>query len=595
MAQAPMSTSYLMRRLWRESIRGKLKLIFLAVFLMVVMAGATAVTAYMLKHVVDDVFIAKDELMLRYVALIVLAAYFVKGASNYGQSLLMNFVGLRIISDTQNRMFAHLAGMDLAFFHAVPSGSLLSRFTVDIYQMRVAVSNGITAFGRDLMTLIGLVGVMFVQDWRLATASFFVFPIAIYPIVRIGKRMRKVTANTQHEIGLFTTILSQTFQGIRVVKAYGMAAYEAKRIAEVVERIFRLNFKAVRTRELSRPIMETLGGLAITVIIVYGGTRVIEGATTAGAFFSFNAAFLMAYDPMKRLANLNTSIQEGMASAQRLFSIMDREPGIVDNPSARALQSVEGKIQFNNVHFYYNEDVHALKGLDIEVPAGKTVALVGLSGGGKSTVLNLIPRFYDVSSGSVTIDDNDVRDLTQETLYGNIALVSQEVTLFDDTVAANIAYGRQGASSDEIEEAARNAAADAFIRELPNGYQTVVGEQGLRLSGGQRQRLAIARAMLKNAPILLLDEATSALDTESERFVQSALSNLMEGRTTLVIAHRLSTIIDADMICVIESGTVVERGTHLELIDLGGVYNRLYELQFADAELTEPPHSVDAG
>lgn len=593
-ADQPKSTSYLMRRLWRESIRGKLKLIFLAVFLMLIMAGATAITAYMLKHVVDDVFIAKDEVMLRYVALIVLVAYFIKGASNYGQSLLMNYVGQRIIADMQNRLFAHLAGMDLAFFHAVPSGSLLSRFTVDIYQMRLAVSNGITAFGRDLMTLIGLVGVMFYQDWRLAAASFFVFPVAIYPIVRIGKRLRKVTANTQYEIGLFTTILSQTFQGIRVVKAYGMAAYEEARIAEVVERIFKLNFKSVRARELSRPVMETLGGVAITVIIIYGGTRVIAGETTPGAFFSFIAAFLMAYDPLKRLANLNASIQEGMASAQRLFSIMDRAPDILDKPSAKTLQAVEGKIQFRDVDFWYSEDVQALKGLDFEVPAGKTVALVGQSGGGKSTILNLIPRFYDVSSGSVTVDDQDIRDLTQQSLYANIALVSQEVTLFDDTVAANIAYGRQGASQADIEEAACNAAADDFIRELPDGYQTMVGEQGLRLSGGQRQRLAIARAMLKNAPILLLDEATSALDTESERSVQQALSKLMEGRTTLVIAHRLSTVTDADMICVIDDGSLVEQGTHPELLALGGTYKRLYELQFAENGLVNMTRSTEA-
>jgi ATP-binding cassette, subfamily B, bacterial MsbA len=390
-------------------------------------------------------------------------------------------------------------------------------------------------------------------------------------------------------------VLAQTFQGIRVVKAYGMAAYEETRVAEVVERIFDLNFKAVRTRELSRPIMETLGGMAVTVIIVYGGSRVIAGETTAGAFFSFNAAFLMAYDPMKRLANLNVSIQEGLASAQRLFSVMDRLPDITDKPDARPLGPVKGHIRFSDVEFYYNADVHALKGLNIEVQAGKTVALVGQSGGGKSTILNLIPRFYDVSTGSVTIDGQDVRDVTQASLYANIALVSQEVTLFDDTVAANIAYGRLDASDEEIREAARNASADDFICNLPNGYETVVGDQGLRLSGGQRQRLAIARAMLKNAPILLLDEATSALDTESERAVQAALTRLMTGRTTLVIAHRLSTIVDADLICVVEGGSVVERGSHPELLEKGGTYKRLYDLQFAENDLAVQSQSVEAG
>ncbi|NQW02220.1 MAG: ABC transporter ATP-binding protein [Rhodospirillales bacterium] len=590
-----MSTAYLMRRLWRESIQGKLTRIYLAVVLMMITAGATAVTAYIFKDVVDEVFIAKDQIMLWRVAGIVLVAYFVKGAANYGQSLVMNHVGLRIIADAQNRLFRHLAALDLAFFQHTPSGTLISRFTVDVHQMKVAVSNGITALGKDLTTLVGLVTVMFIQDWRLALASFFVFPVAIYPIVRIGKRMRKVTANTQEEIGFFTTVLNQTFQGIRVVKAYGMAAYEETRIAEVVERIFKLNFKAVRSRELARPIMETLGGLAVTVIIVYGGSRVIAGETTAGAFFSFNAAFLMAYDPMKRLANLNVSIQEGLASAQRLFSVMDRASEIIDKPSAKPLPATQGHIRFTDVYFSYNADVHALRGLNIEVASGQTVALVGPSGGGKSTILNLIPRFYDVTSGAVSIDGHDVRDVTLASLYANIALVSQEVTLFDDTVAANIAYGRLGASQDDIEEAARNAAADAFIRELPSGYQTMVGERGLRLSGGQRQRLAIARAMLKNAPILLLDEATSALDTESERYVQAALTKLMQGRTTLVIAHRLSTVVDADMICVVEGGCIIERGTHVELLAKGGTYKRLYDLQFAESELVDQAPTAEAG
>ncbi len=592
---APKSTSYLMRRLWRESIHGYVGWIGLAIVCMVLMAAANAFSAYMMKPIVDDVFVAKNEAMLWPVGFIVIGTFLAKGMANYGQSMLMSFVGLKIIADTQNKLFAHLAAMDLAFFHNVPSGTLISRFTVDVHQMRVAVSNGLTGVGKDLMSLIGLVGVMFWQDWELAAVSFFVFPVAIYPIVRIGKRMRKVTANTQEEIGVFTTVLGQTFQGIRMVKAYGMANYEGTRIAGVVERIFRLTLKAARTRELSRPIMETLGGVAIFVVIVYGGSRVIADETTAGAFFSFITALLMAYEPMKRLANLNSSIQEGLASAQRLFSVMDRAPAIVDRESAKPLGKVAGNVCFSKVTFAYNDESQALNGLDIDVPAGKTVALVGTSGAGKSTILNLIPRFYDVTSGSVTVDGHDVRDVTQQSLYANIALVSQEVTLFDDTISANIGYGRQGASEEEIEQAAQHAAADEFIRELPQGYETLVGEQGIRLSGGQRQRLAIARAMLKNAPILLLDEATSALDTESERHVQAALKALMKGRTTVVIAHRLSTVVDADLICVIDKGRVAEQGTHLELLARDGIYKRLYDLQFAETELMDLPHTAEAG
>jgi subfamily B ATP-binding cassette protein MsbA len=363
-----------------------------------------------------------------------------------------------------------------------------------------------------------------------------------------------------------------------------MEAYEKSRIGGIVAKILRLNLKSAKTRALSSPIMETLGGVAVCVVIIYGGTRVIGGDTTSGAFFAFITALLLAYEPMKRLANLNASLQEGLAGAQRLFAIMDTKPAIVEKPGAIDLGRIKGSIRLDDVRFSYVAGTPALAGVTLEAPAGKRVALVGPSGAGKSTILNLIPRFYDVESGRVTIDSKDVRDVTFVSLYAGVSLVSQEITLFDDTVRANIAYGRAGASEDQIVEAARMAAADDFIRALPNGYDTMVGEQGMKLSGGQRQRLAIARAMLKNAPILLLDEATSALDTESERQVQAAMDKLMQGRTTLVIAHRLSTVTGADLIYVIETGRVVEQGTHLELIARGGAYKRLYDLQFAGHE-----------
>ena len=415
------------------------------------------------------------------------------------------------------------------------------------------------------------------------------------PILRLGRRMRKVTANTQEEMGLFTTLLEQTFQGIRVVKAYGMEEYEKSRIAGIVNRIFGLNLKSARTRALSSPIMETLGGVAVCIVIIYGGYRVIEGATTSGAFFSFIMALLLAYEPMKRLANLNASLQEGLAGAERMFKLLDTEPAIHEKPDAVDLGSVKGHIRLEDVRFSYGPGKAALDGLTLEVPAGKRVALVGASGAGKSTILNLIPRFYDVDEGRVTIDGTDVRDVTFASLFGGFALVSQEITLFDDTVRANIAYGRAGAEEDEIIEAAKNAAAHDFIVDLPDGYDTMVGEQGIKLSGGQRQRLAIARAMLKNAPVLLLDEATSALDTESERQIQAAMDKLMQGRTTLVIAHRLSTVTGADLIYVINKGRVIEQGTHVELMVRGGNYQRLYNLQFAEeAETSDTVRAAEA-
>ncbi len=579
------SSASLLARLFRESVRRYAGLIGLALLCMAVTAGATALSAWLMEPVVNDIFVARDRDMLMPVGLAVFAVFFVKGLANYGQAVLMARVGLRIIADSQNRLFDKLSRMDVQFFHDANTGGLISRFLVDINQMRVAVSTAWTSLGKDLLTLVGLIGVTFYQDWQLALVAFFVFPVALLPIVRLGGRMRKVTANTQREMGLFTTLLEQTFQGIRVVKAYGMEVYERSRVGDIVERIFGLNMKAERTRALSSPIMETLGGVAVGVVVIYGGHRVIEGVTDAGSFFSFITALLLAYEPMKRLANLNAVLQQGLAGADRLFQMLDMEPAIVERPNARDLAdangTVEGRIELSQVRFAYSPEQVALRGVDLDVPAGKTVALVGPSGAGKSTILNLIPRFYDVDAGRVTIDGVDVRDATFASLRGALALVSQEVTLFDDTVRANIAYGRAGASETEIVEAARHAAAHDFIMELPDGYDTQVGEQGVKLSGGQRQRLAIARAMLKNAPILLLDEATSALDTESERQVQAALEALMADRTTLVIAHRLSTIVRADLIYVILDGQVAEQGSHGELLARGGHYKRLYELQFA--------------
>lgn len=573
-----------MGRLWRESISGYKGWLGLAVLCMALMAGATTFSAWLMKPVVDEVFIAQNRDILWPLGGAVFATFLIKGLANFAQSMLMSFVGLHIIADNQNRLFAHLTRMDIGFFHDNSTGRLISRFTVDINQMRVAVSNALTGFGKDLLSLIGLVTLMFVMDWQLAAISIFIFPLAALPILRLGRRMRKVTVNTQEEMGLFTTLLEQTFQGIRVVKAYAMEGYEKSRISEIVERVFGLNMKSARTRALSSPIMETLGGVAVCIVIVYGGHRVIDGATTSGAFFAFIAALLNAYEPMKRLANLNASLQEGLAGAQRLFALLDTEPAILEKPDAQELSTVEGRIQLEDVHFSYGPGNPALSGVSLEVPAGKRIALVGASGAGKSTILNLIPRFYDVCEGRVTIDGADVRDVTFASLYANVSLVSQEITLFDDTVRANIAYGRAGAEEAEIIEAAKNAAAHDFIVDLPNGYDTIVGEQGVKVSGGQRQRLAIARAMLKNAPVLLLDEATSALDTESERQVQAALDKLMAGRTTLVIAHRLSTVTKADLIYVIDSGCVIEQGTHVELMARGGAYQRLYNLQFADDE-----------
>jgi subfamily B ATP-binding cassette protein MsbA len=566
----------------RDFMRPHVRRVLFAFLLMGLAAGGTAGRAWLMEPVLDRIFVAREGSLLLLIAGGALGLALVKGLADYGEAVLMTRVGQRVIADVQIALFARLMRADLAYFHAHPSGTLISRFTSDAALLRGAAANVLAGIGKDALTVIFLVGVMFYQDWLLALISFFVFPLAIRPIVAIGRRIRRVTASAQAEIGQFTTLLNQTFQGARHVKAYGMEEYEERRASGLIERLFSLIDRGTRTRSRASPIMETLGGTAIAVVILYGGHQVISGARTPGALFSFITALLLAYQPLKSLANLNASLQEGLAAAQRIFEVLDVEPAIRDMPGAKPLHVAGGEIRFDNVRFGYVPGTPVIDGLSLTVPAGHTVALVGPSGAGKSTILNLIPRFYDIERGSVAIDGQNVRLVTIASLRGAIALVAQEVSLFDDTVRANIAYGRFGASSAEIEEAARAAAADAFTRELPQGYDTIVGEHGIRLSGGQRQRIAIARAMLKNAPILLLDEATSALDSESERQVQRALNALIRGRTTLVIAHRLSTIQGADLICVVDRGQIVETGRHPELLARGGLYARLYAMQFSE-------------
>ncbi|MDA1309443.1 MAG: lipid A export permease/ATP-binding protein MsbA [Proteobacteria bacterium] len=588
-------TRLLVRRLVGDHIRPHIGLLVVAVTLMAVVAATTAALAFLMETILDDVFTARDRSSLYVAAAVVMGVFVLKGLATYGQNVLVSFVGQRILADLQKRMFAHLLRADLAYFHGQSSGGLISRFINDVEKMRGTVASVLTAIGRDSLTIIFLVGVMFYQDWLLTLASFFAFPTAILPLVNIGKRIRKVSANTQQELGQFTTLLNEVFQGARHVKAYGMEAFERDRAGAVIEQIFTLVFRAARTKAAAYPIMETLGGTAIVVVICYGGWQVIEGTRSTGTFFSFVTALLLAYDPVKKLVNLNAQLQEGLAAAERVFDILDVEPTIIDSPDAKKIDAAKGDVGLENVDFSYADSKLVLRGVSLSVEAGKTVALVGQSGAGKSTILNLIPRFFDTSAGRVTLDGVDIRDLTIASLRAQIALVSQDVTLFDDTIEANIAYGRAGASPEEIRDAARNAAADTFIEAMPEGYETTVGEHGVKLSGGQRQRIAIARAMLKDAPILLLDEATSSLDTESERVVQNALAKLMRGRTTIVIAHRLSTIQSADMIHVVDAGRIVESGRHQELLARGGIYANLHQLQFSNADGAEITQLTQAG
>jgi subfamily B ATP-binding cassette protein MsbA len=461
--------------------------------------------------------------------------------------------------------------------------------TNDINHMRTALANTLTGLVKDSVSIIFLVAVMFTMDWKLALLALVVFPIAAYPIIRIGRRMRKISTSALNELGLFTARLSEAFHGIRHIKAYNREEFESERTERLIKSVFRLIFKALYTRAFVSPIMDTLGGVFIAIIILYGGWQVIEGELTPGELFAFIMAMVMAYKPLKSLANLNANLQEGLAATQRVFDILDIGPTITSAPGAPALAVRGGEINFDDVSFGYDTGTVALKGVSLTVPAGGTVALVGPSGAGKSTILNMLPRFYDPGGGSVTIDGTDVRSVDLTSLRNVIGLVSQETVLFDDSVRANIAYGRLDASEAEIIAAAESADAHAFILQLSDGYDTLIGEHGAKLSGGQRQRLSIARAMLKDAPILLLDEATSALDPETERQIQQSLRHLMQSRTTLVIAHRLTTVQDADIIYFIKDGRVAEKGSHNTLMAMNGAYARLYSLELVPASKMDEP------
>jgi len=565
----------LVARLFRGYIRNHTGKLVAAAICMAIVAATTAGNAWLMEPVLDDVFLNRDRTMLLIIPIVILAIAITKGVATYFQAYLMSVVGQRIIAEVQIELFAHLMRADLAYFNNTATGRLISNFLNDVNLLREALTKALTGIAKDSLMVIALAGVLFYQDWRLAIVTCFVFPLAILPIRKLGKRMRKASAQNQERTGEFATLLNESFVGVRHVKAYGMEDHETERAARANEARLKALFKVVRTRAAATPLMETLGGVAIALVIYYGGDRVISGATTPGTFFSFIMALLLAYQPLKSLANLNAALQEGLAAAQRVFAMLDARPAIEDAAGAKALHVDGGALRFEDVVYAYDGTAPALDGVSLEVRPGETVALVGPSGAGKSTILNLIPRFYDVGAGRVLVNGQDVRSVTQASLRANIALVSQESSLFNDTLRANIAYGRPSATEAEIVSAAKAAAAHDFIAKLPLGYDAVAGEGGVKLSGGQRQRIAIARAMLKDAPILLLDEATSALDTKAERQVQDALNTLSHGRTTLVVAHRLSTVQGADRIFVVDAGR------HTELLARGGLYAKLYALQAA--------------
>lgn len=573
-------TVKLVKRLLKNHAKPYQLHVALGIFCMILVAMTTALLAQQMQPIIDDVFFRKNASMLYIAAAEVFLLFFVKGAASYGESVIMGYASQKIMTDIQEILFRKVVRADFAYMQSVNSGNLVSRFVLDVPMLDNVVTGTITSMIKDGFTVIFLAAVMFYQDWLLSCVAIVVFPVAILPVSRVGKRMRKASGAIQAGWATLTTLLTQAIQGIRLIKGYSLEEHESARAKETLTKVLNLSIKGIKTKSIVHPIMEMLGGVAIIIVIIYGGYRVIQNVQTAGAFFAFITALIMAYEPVKNLAKLNNNLQEALAALIRVFDLMDLKPEVVEAANAQTLSVQQAGIKFENLSFEYVPEVPVLRSINLSVHPGQKIALVGPSGAGKSTLLNLILRFYDPIEGRILIDEQDISTVTFNSLRSNIALVSQEVVLFDDTVKQNILFGDMTASEKAVRKASQDAAADDFIQALPQGYDTPIGEHGAKLSGGQRQRISIARAMLKNAPILLLDEATSALDSESEKRIQKALKTLMEGRTSITIAHRLSTVIDADLICVMDQGQIVAQGTHVELLRTSALYQTLCKGQF---------------
>jgi len=546
---------------------------------MVVVSATTGLTAWIVQPVLDDIFIKKDVFMLKLLPFAVVVLYLGRGIFRYLASYTMNSIGIVVVMKIRNDLYNHLQTLSLNFFHGKRTGELMSRITSDVSLIEGSASNLLSDFVREILSMAGLIFVIFYRDWELAIIALLVFPPSLYFLVKIGEKLKRLSRKSQEKMADMASVLQENFTGIRVIKAFNKEEYESRRFSEENSRFFNLAKKTVKYVEISSPLMEFVGAFGLAMIVWYGGMKVINDQISPGSFFSFMAALFMLYAPVRKLSRSNNKLQQAIAAALRVFYIIDTKPEIVDKDDAVALPSLSKRIEFRDVGFRYDTEP-VLKDINLKINKGEIIAIVGVSGVGKTTLVDLIPRFYDVTGGSIKIDDIDIRNVALKSLRDQIGIVTQEIFLFNHTVRYNIAYGKQDASMEEIIQTAKAAYAHDFIMKMPDQYDTVIGERGVKLSGGQRQRIAIARALTKDPPILILDEATSSLDTESEQIVQKALQNLMKNRTTFVIAHRLSTIVRADRIVVLDEGTIIDIGSHEELLKRGGLYHKLHEMQF---------------